>query len=108
STSRSTRTSPPSTPPLSLHDALPISKPAQAQPSGRGARAPRTRPSAGQRRGGRRARRRARHPPATGTQRGSRLSLFAGRQKVKRSEEHTSELQSRGQIVCRLLPEKKT
>src|SRR5439155_6927314 len=25
----------------------------------------------------------------------------------RRSEEHTSELQSRGQLVCRLLPEKK-
>src|SRR5690625_6633418 len=31
--------------------------------------------------------------------------LMAG--KIKRSEEHTSELQSRGQLVCRLLLEKK-
>src|SRR5690625_6148795 len=30
-----------------------------------------------------------------------------GSQKQERSEEHTSELQSRGQLVCRLLLEKK-
>src|SRR5690625_5776349 len=31
-----------------------------------------------------------------------------GSQKLLRSEEHTSELQSRGHLVCRLLLEKKT
>src|SRR5690625_5610842 len=31
----------------------------------------------------------------------------SGRFRVKRSEEHTSELQSRGHLVCRLLLEKK-
>src|SRR5699024_3500398 len=39
-----------------------------------------------------------------------RLSLDAaepGREKLVRSEEHTSELQSRFELVCRLLPEKK-
>src|SRR5439155_24840850 len=34
------------------------------------------------------------------------LSAFA-RPQFDRSEEHTSELQSRGHLVCRLLPEKK-
>src|SRR5690625_5097402 len=33
--------------------------------------------------------------------------LLAGPQPRPRSEEHTSELQSRGHLVCRLLPEKK-
>src|SRR5690625_5435826 len=33
--------------------------------------------------------------------------LFFGNQKLVRSEEHTSELQSRGHLVCRLLLEKK-
>src|SRR5690625_5868145 len=32
---------------------------------------------------------------------------FAGRNRANRSEEHTSELQSRGHVVCRLLLEKK-
>src|SRR3712207_8292979 len=43
-------------------------------------------------------------PPAAG-----RDSLAPGRTQVKgRSEEHTSELQSRQYLVCRLLLEKKT
>src|SRR5690625_5928926 len=33
--------------------------------------------------------------------------LDAGHQRQQRSEEHTSELQSRGQLVCRLLLERK-
>src|SRR2546430_10245942 len=69
---------------LSLHDALPIS---HDGPGGRVARRRRRRghAAAGQRRaGGRRApRRRGRH----------------------RSEEHTSELQSQSNLVCRLLLE---
>src|SRR3712207_7313816 len=72
---------------LSLHDALPIS---------------------GERRGGRvadaRRRRRAR-PRALGRPRPrAEREGPAGR----RSEEHTSELQSRQYLVCRLLLEKKT
>src|SRR5207253_10073403 len=35
------------------------------------------------------------------------LDASACREKYKRSEEHTSELQSRGHLVCRLLLEKK-
>src|SRR5690625_6557455 len=36
-----------------------------------------------------------------------RRRFKAGKPVVQRSEEHTSELQSRGQLVCRLLLEKK-
>src|SRR5690625_6791507 len=41
--------------------------------------------------------------------RGSRLSVraFVNESSKQRSEEHTSELQSRGHLVCRLLLEKK-
>src|SRR3712207_9372661 len=64
---------------LSLHDALPISGPAPALVGRVG--------SAGVARGSHRGRHR--------------------RGRVRRSEEHTSELQSRQYLVCRLLLEKK-
>src|SRR2546430_11683560 len=67
--------------PLSLHDALPISRPAPAGCTGAPARA---RPIPG---------RRAPRPCGSTT--------------TKRSEEHTSELQSQSNLVCRLLLEKK-
>src|SRR5438874_4113147 len=75
---------------LSLHDALPIYRPAGGRPDAGGekpdARPRPARPAAGPRhRGALPARQR---PPA-------------------RSEEHTSELQSRRDLVCRLLLEKK-
>src|SRR5439155_12742765 len=38
---------------------------------------------------------------------GALFAGFAGEQCTNRSEEHTSELQSRGHLVCRLLLEKK-
>src|SRR5439155_14599095 len=38
---------------------------------------------------------------------GTRLWVIRTRRVVSRSEEHTSELQSRGHLVCRLLLEKK-
>src|SRR3712207_7178572 len=39
----------------------------------------------------------------------SKASVFIGKEaKIERSEEHTSELQSRQYLVCRLLLEKKT
>src|SRR5439155_24372503 len=70
---------------LSLHDALPISRARRsASPTRSSASASGGRPSCGCP-----ARRRARHP------------------QDGRSEEHTSELQSRGHLVCRLLLEKK-
>src|SRR5439155_19575569 len=92
---------------LSLHDALPIwnrgsrqrgdlgfpARRAGARPAGRASR--RTRPE------GVRARR-----PAVGRRiRGDRARPAGGL--APRSEEHTSELQSRGHLVCRLLLEKK-
>src|SRR5439155_20998263 len=70
---------------LSLHDALPIS-PRGARRSSRPPPAGRGSPGTGT------------PPPAGGTARWWRRS---------RSEEHTSELQSRGHLVCRLLLEKK-
>src|SRR5437870_10320846 len=70
---------------LSLHDALPISV------------------SCGPR-AGRRADRRARAQSSSTDSRGPR-SVWRARD--ARSEEHTSELQSRGHLVCRLLLEKK-
>src|SRR3712207_7162176 len=73
---------------LSLHDALPISSAGRAR-----------RRIAGQRRRGRRiARRRAMKPVAC---------CSGGSAAWPRSEEHTSELQSRQYLVCRLLLEKK-
>src|SRR5207253_8499359 len=77
--------------PLSLHDALPISAGLSADAV-----------HAGAPRGRRRLHgRRLRAPDATaGLRRGAH-------RRRPRSEEHTSELQSRGHLVCRLLLEKK-
>src|SRR5690349_24559161 len=68
---------------LSLHDALPILTPCSR--STRSTRQGRTRPP----------------------WRRSRSTLPAARRRRMRSEEHTSELQSRRDLVCRLLLEKK-
>src|SRR2546430_8479523 len=74
---------------LSLHDALPISRDESRESRGRRPR--------GLRAGSRRRRQRRR--PSLRRQRGRRPG--------KRSEEHTSELQSQSNLVCRLLLEKK-
>src|SRR5439155_23908885 len=77
---------------LSLHDALPISSPCAGRPE---TSRPRRTPTPARACGSRPSRPRsgpASPPPRT-----------AG----ARSEEHTSELQSRGHLVCRLLLEKK-
>src|SRR3712207_9381758 len=83
---------------LSLHDALPIF----LRPEGPFA-APAYRPPDAHRR---EVRARTRHPP-----RRARRPRGAGAEQVEparpRSEEHTSELQSRQYLVCRLLLEKK-
>src|SRR5687767_15854015 len=55
---------------------------------------------------GRPGRRRRRIRPAAPEQRGGR-AVLAGRILLRRSEEHTSELQSLAYLVCRLLLEKK-
>src|SRR5439155_25130648 len=81
---------PPQTYPLSLHDALPISS--------RRWRCPRSGPGSAT----------CRRPPRP-TRCSTRSSPTSNRARraSSRSEEHTSELQSRGQLVCRLLLEKK-
>src|SRR5699024_11341778 len=73
---------------LSLHDALPIS------PLRRGP-------------GQRRARGRHAGNPPDSTRWSQRAGRTSGRCPRTRSEEHTSELQSRFDLVCRLLLEKK-
>src|SRR5439155_22126797 len=90
---------------LSLHDALPISHRRESERPAAAHAGERRRDPGGARRGvaavrgGARAGRRgrARAPRAAGP-----AGAAAGR-----SEEHTSELQSRGHLVCRLLLEKK-
>src|SRR3712207_8361638 len=74
---------------LSLHDALPIS----SRRAGRSAA-----------RAGRAVRRRAGGPASWGP---ARRSSRPRARRAPRSEEHTSELQSRQYLVCRLLLEKK-
>src|SRR5207248_8879179 len=77
---------------LSLHDALPICTALQIRSesalsaSGAAFRAP---------------------PPHGGAARRSRAGAARSRQEATRSEEHTSELQSPYDLVCRLLLEKK-
>src|SRR5690625_6775311 len=85
---------------LSLHDALPISTPkwSSTRPPRHGGKPAVTRP-----------RRNGRFGP--GWDRSVPLCPGAewyGAVPARRSEEHTSELQSRGHLVCRLLLEKKT
>src|SRR2546430_17301853 len=78
---------------LSLHDALPISDSALSQRSAAGAHY-------------RRGRRRL-PPTATVRRLGSVERVLVASRLSARSEEHTSELQSQSNLVCRLLLEKK-
>src|SRR5262249_60012109 len=90
---------PPALPPFSLHDALPISGRLHAVVPGGGWR---LRDAA--------LRRRALHRHDRGLHRAAVLAplrLADGQRHVVRSEEHTSELQSLTNLVCRLLLEKK-
>src|SRR2546421_11383642 len=90
---------PPEIYPLPLHDALPISRRSRCASASRGYPSA----SASSSRGlGRDARRRKKTTRPTSRRRGSRPPSRA-----RRSEEHTSELQSRSDLVCRLLLEKK-
>src|SRR5206468_10175295 len=84
---------------LSLHDALPISRRQGHGRRQRALQAPRHRRDAGPRR------RPARGARGAGEGRHVREARRRGRD--PRSEEHTSELQSRSDLVCRLLLEKK-
>src|SRR3712207_8760016 len=80
---------------LSLHDALPIS----SRSTWCSSPAPRAQPNDARRLG---RSRRERHTSLSGRTRSYRRVWSS------RSEEHTSELQSRQYLVCRLLLEKKT
>src|SRR5207253_10853074 len=82
-----TASSPPNVYTLSLHDALPISPAASSRPASRTVCADLARCSS------------AVHTSARSS---SQVCTHGAR-----SEEHTSELQSRGHLVCRLLLEKK-
>src|SRR5690606_41844022 len=92
-------TATPATYPLSLHDALPILRARTSRVGDRDLPS-RARDHSGgdHRRGGRR-----RTPPCP-EHRGCGVRHPGG---LRRSEEHTSELQSRENLVCRLLLEKK-
>src|SRR5205814_8220911 len=83
--------------PLSLHDALPIS-PSRAR---RGPHRPSPAGAAGAPRA-----RSAPHPAQTRSA-SLRIACSCSRFSERRSEEHTSELQSLRHLVCRLLLEKK-
>src|SRR3712207_7639690 len=86
---------------LSLHDALPISWRSRCSwTTGAG---PECRSTSGPARG---CPRRPPRSPSSSVRRHTRCSP-AARRGASRSEEHTSELQSRQYLVCRLLLEKK-
>src|SRR3712207_8747312 len=89
--------------PLSLHDALPICVHAGAAAGG---------PARANPAGARPRRRRAAHRPGAPTARRSARVAGGARPHLARlpdarSEEHTSEIQARQYLVCRLLLEKK-
>src|SRR5207302_11378984 len=97
---------PPHSSTLSLHDALPISlrrATRDVEPHGSCAR------SACERRSARRTARALAQPSVRRDRhrRNSHAGSRAARGHAVRSEEHTSELQSRENLVCRLLLEKK-
>src|SRR5260370_7011487 len=85
---------------LSLHDALPISEPRGAN-AGFAATAGQRRDSGSQRRDN--------SAPGVGGhhRRGCGVRILPAAIQARRSEEHTSELQSHLNLVCRLLLEKK-
>src|SRR5207253_5318482 len=104
----STPPSPPHTPPLSLHDALPISQghppPRRLDPPHRDAR---SRGHGDHRFRAAGTARLTQFVPVSRTGvRSPATSEFVNIRKIDRSEEHTSEFQSRGHLVCRLLLEK--
>src|SRR5688572_32351139 len=84
---------------LSLHDALPILRHARRRAARPRALLERSADARAAPAAPRRVHRRARRPPG--------LRAFARRRDRARSEEHTSELQSQSNLVCRLLLEKK-
>src|SRR5690606_41654617 len=105
---RSPARAPPRTSPLSLHVALPISPPKvwEYDPANGGQFAGLNRPTAGARE--EKELPIGEHPfqlYSLGTPNGVKATIMF--EELIRSEEHTSELQSRENLVCRLLLEKK-
>src|SRR5206468_10985598 len=82
---------------LSLHDALPISTHCDVAPAVR----------LGRRGRGRQRQQRGEQESGAHVHSGSASMEHERQTPVRRSEEHTSELQSRSDLVCRLLLEKK-
>src|SRR5690606_41178267 len=102
----STEASPPVTSPLSLHDALPICLGCMQGAAGLDLQI-RMLQIIVQRRIVQSRQQNPAHGGAIGRQPSAGLLHLHGPDSVGRSEEHTSELQSRENLVCRLLLEKK-
>src|SRR5690606_41468122 len=97
----------PSTPPLSLHDALPICADSELRSAGRALRGALLAGPGAERDGAaKQLQGHFRELQALGSDVG-KFFRNADNQARIRSEEHTSELQSRENLVCRLLLEKK-
>src|SRR5690606_42076175 len=99
---------PPQLPPLSLHDALPISSPGRSHRRALAPSPPCSR-ACSPRRSSSLGSHRLRPPrpgsPCRGQRRSTSVAPRRSRSATPRSEEHTSELQSRENLVCRLLLE---
>src|SRR5690606_41761382 len=91
---------------LSLHDALPIWRGLRRGVGSASARLGSRRVSHTDHTESRRGRHRG-GPPARRRKRRPSCGVAPGAIRLRRSEEHTSELQSRENLVCRLLLEKK-
>src|SRR5439155_9044582 len=90
--------------PLSLHDALPIST---SRPTAAGSKSPWRRSRDGASRSWVKSRSSPVSHAGIGTLKPRLRPSTTASEASTRSEEHTSELQSRGHLVCRLLLEKK-
>src|SRR5207249_6756433 len=98
---------PPHTSPLSLHDALPISRASSPSVKGAFRVESNSHPSNRNRSTIRNIFCERPNKPSLTTLKAPPLTLFVSTRDKFRSEEHTSELQSRLDLVCRLLLEKK-
>src|SRR3712207_9195451 len=88
---------------LSLHDALPIFSQPQGQAEAAGHEAP---PPGAEHGGDQPDAERGEHRPGVDRPQAVQDGVAAQPREQRRSEEHTSELQSRQYLVCRLLLEK--
>src|SRR5690606_39668021 len=105
---RVAHTAPTETSTLSLHDALPIWEGRSSQRRERSVLdIGRQRPDSAASARAARAQGQTRTEPASGASSPGSPNATRARRRPQRSEEHTSELQSRENLVCRLLLEKK-